>query len=158
MKTTVKEIRAILEGLPGDLPVSFYPITDAWLGLSNPLRFDEINFYTEDDGDFVLPSEPGAYAQVYLKEDTTRKPELTVEQAALKAAKDDAFDFSRATNLYLLTARELGTCLGGRSVTDLLDARTGWSVEKCKIMGDRVVNDQSIIDLLTEEGVPAAYE
>lgn len=72
--------------------------------------------------------------------------------------KDDAFDLSRATNLYLLAARELGTCLGGNSITDLLADRTKWDLVKCKYMGDRIVNDPVIIALLKDEGVPVAYE
>lgn len=71
--------------------------------------------------------------------------------------KGDAFDFARATNLYLLEARDLGTCLGGNSITELLMDRTDWSPEKCKSMGDRIASDRALVDLLEKEGVPTAY-
>ena len=72
--------------------------------------------------------------------------------------KGDAFDFARATNLYLLAAREYGTCLGGKSCTELLLSRTDWDFDKCKHYGDRVIGDQAIVDLMKFEGVPESYD
>ena len=99
------------------------------------------------------PPEPGDYDCPVTG--MGRADEPTIEQAAAKA---DAFDFSRATNLYLLAARDLGTCLGGHSITDLLADRTDWDLDKCKRLGDRVVDDQAIKDLLAFEQIPEAYE
>lgn len=67
-RTTVKEIRAMLECLPDDLPVEFAPITSAFLGCNHPLRFGEMNFY-DDDGHQAMPTDEGAHLSVYLMED-----------------------------------------------------------------------------------------
>jgi hypothetical protein len=68
MKVTVKEIRALLEGLPDDLPVEFSPISMAWLGASKPMRFDEIHFYNAEGG-HAMPNDEGAYLDIHLVED-----------------------------------------------------------------------------------------
>ena len=67
MKRTVKEIRAMLETLPDNLPVEFSPISMAWLGTSGVMRFDDLQFWTET-GEHALPSE-AASVEIYLTEE-----------------------------------------------------------------------------------------
>ena len=68
MKVTVIQIRAALAGLPDDMVVEFVPITGAYMGASNPLRFSDINVYTEDGCSFALPGDEGAVAAIHLVE------------------------------------------------------------------------------------------
>ena len=87
--------------------------------------------------------------------------EETIEQAATRLGTpttESQFDRSRALNIYLMTARELGTCLGGRSVTDLLADRTDWDIGKCKRLGDWIVDDAKVAQMLADEGVPTGYD
>ena len=67
--------------------------------------------------------------------------------------KDSAFDFSCATNLYLVAARELGTELYGTSLTDLLVEHTDWNRVKCKRLAKRVLDDPALVKLLDDEGI-----
>ena len=67
MKRTVKEIRAMLEMFPDNMPVEFYPISDAWSGAVDPLRFAEIHFY-DQQGNAVMPSDKNAQMTVHLME------------------------------------------------------------------------------------------
>ena len=66
-KITVKEIRAMLDTLPDDMPVQFNPVTAAFLGTTEPLRFDDIYFYN-GDGDLALPSDEDAHLVIYVSE------------------------------------------------------------------------------------------
>jgi len=68
MKTTVKEIRAMLETLPDNMPVEFSPISMAWMGTSGSMRFDDMHFFNED-GQVALPSEKDVHLEVFLTED-----------------------------------------------------------------------------------------
>ena len=77
----------------------------------------------------------------------------TIAEAATKLAKDSAFDFSCATNLYLVAARELGTELYGTSLTDLLVDHTDWDRVKCKRLAKRVLDDPALVKLLDDEGI-----
>jgi hypothetical protein len=72
---TVGEIKAALRHLPDAMPVSFSPITSAWLGTSGPMRFgNEINFYT-NEGESAAPYDPGARCSIFLFEDRTGEQE-----------------------------------------------------------------------------------
>lgn len=65
---TVGEIRALIAGLPDDMPIEFAPITDAWLGTSNPMRWGRLYFYSHR-GDAVPPYFPRAHCEVHLFEE-----------------------------------------------------------------------------------------
>jgi hypothetical protein len=67
----------------------------------------------------------------------------------------EQFDKSRAVNLYLMAARDLGTALRGFSLDDLLADKTDWALDKCKRLALYVVEDSGALDLLRTEGVPA---
>jgi len=64
------------------------------------------------------------------------------------------FDLSRAINLYLMAARDLGTNLGGYDLVDLLADKTAWNLDKCRRLANAVVSDPVIVSLLINEGVP----
>lgn len=68
MKTTVIELRALLEGLPDDLPVEFVPITAAFLGTEFQLRVLDVHVFDER-GAFALPSAPDARLTIQVAED-----------------------------------------------------------------------------------------
>lgn len=57
----------MLETLPDGLEVEFQPITSAFLGTMEPLRFSDMAFFR--DGDHALPSEKGATVTIYISED-----------------------------------------------------------------------------------------
>lgn len=67
LKITVFQLRQMLDRLPPDMPVEFSPITDAWLGCTNPVHAKDIEFY-DDDGNNALPSQPGAHAVISIFE------------------------------------------------------------------------------------------
>lgn len=67
---------------------------------------------------------------------------------------DEQFDRSRAINLYLMAARDLGTNLGGYDLVDLLADKTDWTLDKCRRLANMVVSDPTVVDLLTTERVP----
>ena len=66
---TVGDIRELLKDLPGDLPVSFSPITTAYLGANYPLRVKGIHFFKENGWSSAEPDEDGAFATIYIYED-----------------------------------------------------------------------------------------
>jgi hypothetical protein len=66
---TVGDIKAALRHLPDAMPVEFSPITSAFLGTMNPMRFgNELNFYN-DTGDEARAYDPGAHCSIYLFEE-----------------------------------------------------------------------------------------
>ncbi len=66
---TVGEIKALIAGLPDDMPIEFTPITDAWLGTSNPMRWGRLYFYDAEGWEQAKPYAPGAQCHVHLMED-----------------------------------------------------------------------------------------
>lgn len=68
MKATVIELRALLEGLPDDLPVEFVPITEAFLGTEHQLRVLEAHVF-DREGEFTVPSAEGARLALHIAED-----------------------------------------------------------------------------------------
>ena len=84
--------------------------------------------------------------------------ETTIAGASIaqgvQAAKDAAFDLSRAINLYLMAARDLGTNLGGYDLVDLLADKTDWNLDKCRRLANAVVADPAVVSVLIGEGVP----
>lgn len=67
MKTTVIELRAMLDGLPDNLPIQFEPITGAYMGASHPLVAKDISFFSGLK--LALPSDAGAHGVIYIHED-----------------------------------------------------------------------------------------
>jgi hypothetical protein len=85
---------------------------------------------------------------------TDKEARQKVVAQPVGATSGEAFDKSRATNLYLMAARDLGTDLNGFSLIDLLMDRTDWQYAKCRVLAEYVLNDDSIKRLLNEEGIP----
>ena len=67
MKFTVIELKAMLHGLPDNLPVQFQPITSAYLGANHPLRVSDTHVYK--DLEHAMPGEKGAELTIYISED-----------------------------------------------------------------------------------------
>ncbi len=64
---TVGEIRALLHGLPDNLPVQFSPISMAWLGTSGAMRVSDRHVFA--DGEFAQPDDEGAELTIYITEE-----------------------------------------------------------------------------------------
>lgn len=77
-------------------------------------------------------------------------PDPTIEEQTLKAY---AYALSRASNLYLVACRELGTILDSSAVSDLLFERTGWTMSVCNDWAERVLNDDQLTAVLKDEGI-----
>lgn len=67
MKKTVIELRAMLAGLPDDMPIEFSVISSAWLGTADPMRVDDVSIFS--DLKFALPTDDGARGVIYISED-----------------------------------------------------------------------------------------
>ena len=80
----------------------------------------------------------------------TRQAEMIAQPVG--PTSGEAFDKSRATNLYLMAVRELG--IGGFRLIDLLMTRTDWQYAKCRKLSEYVLNDASIKRLLLDEDIP----
>lgn len=74
MKKTVIELRAMLAGLPDDMPVEFSPITAAYMGANHPLRVSDMSLYDAEGHNFALPDQDGAKVTIYISEDDSGEP------------------------------------------------------------------------------------
>ena len=68
-RTTVKEIKQMLDMMPDEMEVQFTPITGAFTGTMDPMRVEDFYFYDHDGSKGVMPSAPGAVMHVHLVED-----------------------------------------------------------------------------------------
>jgi hypothetical protein len=124
-----------------------------------PLDFDKLLAF--DDQDFL--HDLGGIYRHFNRETKTledgfnprcSKPEPKPVAQPVGPTSGEAFDKSRATNIYLAAARDLGTDLGGFGPVDLLMDKTDWRLDKCRDLAEYVLYDESIKRLLDEEGIP----
>lgn len=67
-RTTVFELKQLLELMPDDMAVSFSPIGGGFSGTFKPLRVEDFFFWTPN-GDSCLPTDPKASLNIFLTED-----------------------------------------------------------------------------------------
>lgn len=72
MHKTVGEIRALLFGLPDDLPVQFTPISMAWTGTAGAMRVSDRHVFANME--FAQPDDEGAELTIYIAEEPELNP------------------------------------------------------------------------------------
>lgn len=66
---TVGQLRELIKDLPDYMPVDFSPITNAWLGSSDPIYARSVEIYTHDGWKSSTVKDPTAKCSIYLYEE-----------------------------------------------------------------------------------------
>jgi len=67
---TIGELREMIAKLPDSMPVDFSPITNAWLGSSDPIYARKAEIYTHDGWKRSDKYDPTAKCTIYLYEES----------------------------------------------------------------------------------------
>lgn len=66
---TIGELRELIKDLPDHMPVNFSPITNAWLGSSDPIYARSFHIFTHDGWKYSNHEDPTAICTIYLHEE-----------------------------------------------------------------------------------------
>lgn len=66
---TVGDLRKLIADLPDHMPIDFSPITNAWLGSSDPIYARTIHIYSHDGWKSSNKNDPTAKCTVHLYEE-----------------------------------------------------------------------------------------